>query len=83
MPHTNLTCAIFPQEVRNYLHEDFLHKALPLQEPADQLLKPRTGAIVIPTLTTNSAQLILNAQTRCNSEDYCLLCDATAAGKSY
>jgi hypothetical protein len=46
MLHINLTCAIYPEEVRNCLHEDFLHKALLLEEPTDQQLKPREGAYV-------------------------------------
>jgi hypothetical protein len=33
--HTNLICAIYPEEVRNYLQDDFPHKVLPLEEPVD------------------------------------------------
>jgi hypothetical protein len=47
--HTNLPDAIYPEEVRNYLHEDFLRKVLPLEEPTNQLLKPRKEACVDST----------------------------------
>lgn len=70
MFHTNLTCAIYPGEVRNYLHEDCPHKALLLEEPEDQWLKPREDTClystcfsrvnILSTVATNDIQTYLN-----------------------
>jgi hypothetical protein len=67
--------------VRNYLHEDFPHKALPLEVPVDQLLKPRKSACIdsacssdlIRTVTiNNSPNLFKMKQTLYDSEEYCV-----------
>lgn len=58
MLHTNLTCAICSGEVRNCLHEDCLHKALLLEEPVDQWLKPREGACIDSTCRDNTVSIM-------------------------
>jgi hypothetical protein len=71
MWHTNLTCAVYPEEVRNYRQDNFPHKALPLKEPVGQLLQPREGACVDSTcvldllLYLNWPQITLSTYSEC------------------